>query len=61
VRGRERPGWEGAVRHRGANGAVGLGRKRTEGETPLRTELTAALMEAASFLYPRGEVAGRLL
>jgi hypothetical protein len=49
------------VRHGGANGAVGLGRKRTEGETPLRTELTAALMEAASFLYPRGEVAGRLL
>jgi hypothetical protein len=29
----------------GADGAVGLGRKRAEGEAPLRTEVTAALME----------------
>jgi hypothetical protein len=42
VRGRERPSWEAAVVNEEANGAVGLGRKRAEGEAPLRTELGGA-------------------
>jgi hypothetical protein len=43
VRGREWPSWGAAVEGEEANRAVGLGRERTEGKAPLRTELTAAL------------------